>query len=60
MGSREGEKMGKKLSEIKRRRLEKMSLSLASTFVWGSSKKGYEYWRGVWDELERIAETGEP
>ena len=36
------------------------ALKIAKYIWWENSKKGFEYWNDVYEELMRIAETGEP
>ena len=52
--------MKEKLSDVQRRRVEKMAQSLFCAFAWPASRKGGHYWDEVYKELKRIAETGEP
>ena len=44
---------------------DKEQIRLAASMIykylgWEVSKKGFQYWAEVYDELQRIAETGDP
>lgn len=48
------------LDERSRQAIQRAANILISTVPWTESRKGWDYWRDVYQELKRIAETGEP
>ena len=52
--------MGEKLGVEEIENVIRAALILRKTFTWSTSTKGQEYWRDVFEEFIRIAETGEP
>ena len=52
--------MGKMLDEVERDEVRKAAWAIIKMVPWVQSKKGVEYWQGVYEELIRISETGEP
>ena len=52
--------MGEKLSVGDIEKVIKAALTIGKTFTWRTSMKGQGYWQDVFEELIRIAETGEP
>ena len=48
------------LDEVEREAVRKAAWAIIKMLPWAQSKKGVKYWEGVYSELERIAETGEP
>ena len=48
------------LDEVEREAVRKAARDIFRVFAWVESKKGGEYWNDVYEELMRIAETGEP
>ena len=48
------------LDEAERDAVRKAAWAIIKTVTWVQSKKGVEYWQGVYKELIRISETGEP
>ena len=42
------------------KRASELRDGLRIAFVWSDSRRGSEYWVDVCEELDRIAETGEP
>ena len=52
--------MGEKLSLEDRENLMKAAELISRSFTWRKSKEGRDYWRKVYNELMRIAETGKP
>lgn len=59
-GSREEGKMEGKLDEEELKLIRRAAWTIFSVLPWEGSKKGGEYWDGVFKELVRIADTGEP
>ena len=55
----EGREMGEKLSVVDIEKVIKAALIIGKTFTWRTSMKGQGYWQDVFEELIRIAETGE-
>ena len=49
-----------KLSTEDKSKIEEAAQIIGQRFFWAGSKKGQRYWHEVYDELRRIAETGEP
>lgn len=48
------------LDKTERDEVRKAAWAIIKMLPWAQSKKGVEYWQGVYEELIRIAETGEP
>ena len=51
---------GEPASEADKKQIRLAALMIEKYMWWGESKKGFEYWAEVYNELLRIAETGEP
>ena len=49
-----------KLSIKDRSKIEEAAHIISQRFFWAVSKKGQRYWQEVYDELRRIADSGEP
>ena len=52
--------MGEKLSIEERENAMSAAELISRSFTWRKSKEGLVYWRKVYIELIRIAETGKP
>ena len=52
--------MGEKLTGTEILRLIEAAQAIGKTFTWRTSNKGRGYWEEVFNELMRIAVTGEP
>ena len=52
--------MGEKLTQQQRDELADAEETIWETFDWSVSRAGYDFWVKVYNELDRIAETGEP
>ena len=52
--------MGEKLSIEDRENAMNAAELISRSFTWRKSKEGLVYWRKVYDELMRIADTGKP
>ena len=62
MGERpsEAELVGEKLTEVELEVIRRAAWAIMRLIPWEGSKKGGDYWQGVYQELIRISETGEP
>ena len=49
-----------KLEEIDRDVVREAAWAISRVLPWVESKKGGKYWQDVYEELIRIAKTGEP
>ena len=48
------------LTQEQRKALHEASEMIIRSFNWATSYMGYDFWVKVYNELDRIAETGEP
>ena len=51
---------GQPAQERSKEQVRLAALKIAKYIWWEHSKKGFEYWDDVYEELMRISETGEP
>ena len=51
---------GEPASEADKEQIRLAALKIERYMWWEGSKKGFVYWAEVYDELLRIAKTGEP